>query len=133
MTRYADDIAAVLEMIQENGAPMTLTRPARVYDPRTGTFDDIAATETADGFAVRATESDTPILRVGALSGGTRHDTGTAEKREQANFLIPALGLAFAPEPDQVMQFASEAWDILAVETIAPDGTPILYIANGAK
>jgi len=120
---YELERAVAYELVEQFGGPCLIRRAARgTYTPSTDTFATPAGETTSGGVAVKVPpgtiEWRAPV---------------SVEDRESSDFIIPALTLNFQPEPGDVLDFASEAWDIVAAQPLDPDGTPIFFTVKGAK
>lgn len=114
MTIYADDIEGAQEDIKEAGALSWLVEPGAETGPENDPTP--GAPVPHDCWAVQ----DEWTLR---------ERGNTQIKATDKKFLLSTEGLSVTPNPSHKFAFAQGAeLEIVDVTTIAPDGTPIIYI-----
>lgn len=114
MSDYLQFIATVLRLIQDRGLAVTITyRTGGSYSPSTGTVT--VSTSTATAYGIFSSQERELFDANGELR--TRYDK---------KMLIAASGLT-EPKKNDTVTIGSQAYEIVAVTTVAPAGTAILY------
>jgi hypothetical protein len=117
-TKYQSQIDNALRLIQSKGMPLTLRKATG------GGVDPItqAATITYTSQMGHGVQ-----LPVGNVNKESSHLTGEQpRKRKAAKFLVAAKGLT-APEAGDELSVGDSMWEIATVDSLAPDGTPIIF------
>ena len=114
MIDYDDIASGAADALREAGAPVVLVRVAEgAYDPATGA----------------AALTETRINTIGAQFGyrASEIDGDTIRRGDRRILLVPAV----APAVGDVIEIGASRLRVLAVETVAPAGIPVLYKVQG--
>jgi hypothetical protein len=115
MVDYVRLAATASRLIQQNGAPVTLTKPVSdLYDPVTGSAD-ARSPLTFDGFAINDPEGD--YQQAFDDSGRKRQDFA------QLWVSMPDA----APEPGDAIEWKGQLMSVQAVTPLAPGPLTLLY------
>jgi hypothetical protein len=124
-TKYQSQIDNALRLIQAKGMPLTLRKATG------GGIDPVTQTDT------RTFTSQVGVgvnLPTGAVGKESSAKPGTVPAgRKAAKFLVAAKGLTFPPEAGDEITIGALAWEILSVDSLAPDGTPIIHTVIAAQ
>lgn len=117
--------ALAVRMIDKYGAFVTVTRVTPgAYDAAT----DTRATDTETSVAVRAVAKAVSVARATGL--GLSFEDAAMLAVSGQEFTIAADEAPFAPTPGMRITSATGAvFDVIAVETAAPNGVPIVHFA----
>lgn len=109
---YADELSTVAELLEEFGANATLTRTTgSTFDPVAGSYSG-GTPVVIEGNGVQLDYIRTEI-------------DGTVIQRGDVKFYFePANG---EPLIDDVCEFAGKSYRVINSETLAPNGTHLLY------
>ena len=117
----APDVAAqtdVLQAFTAEGRPCVYSRSAgQTYDASTGGMTAGAT----NAWAVQALQEEY----------SAREIDGTVIQRGDAKFMIP--GVSPAPLIDDTLTFAGVVWRIVNVNTLQPQGYPLLHTIQGRR
>lgn len=112
MADYARHIAKAAAKIARYGSMAEFVSTEPAYDPISGQM--IGGEKIEQAMAV-LTKPDQKALASGSIQYG------------DAILLVPAGGLSERPKPGGIARMSSRTWRIVAIDEVAPDGTPILY------
>ena len=121
MSIYAETAKRTLAAITKKGAVVTFpgTASPGTYNP---TADSWSGAGNTDAIG-RAVQVDGDPDRFAALN---------LVLSNPVTLLIAARGLSVTPRPGMSMTWANVTYTIKDVETVGPDGTPILYAVIGS-
>lgn len=115
---YSNPAATALRLLTKFGRSVTLRKQtAGAYNPATSS----------------ATITNTDYTGTGALFDfnervlGTQFADGTTVEQGDKFLLLAPSGITVAPEPNDLLIFGSDTWNVMNVKTVAPAGTPVLY------
>lgn len=108
-----------LAAIARKGATVSFNTSAGIYDPVTDTWSG----GTSGNALGKAVQTANDLQQLVALSLVTE---------KTVTLLVAARGLTVTPDRGEHFTWAGVDYTIREVETIAPDGTPILYRVVGA-
>lgn len=127
---YAESRADADELLEEFGASGTLRRVTQTFNENTG-----AVTEDTTDATVNAVLL--PMADAGRMFGaGDRVFSDLfdgATKRERRFGLVSAEGLSSTPKTGDHLIVASVTWEVLGVDTLAPDGSTAVLHSMGLQ
>lgn len=121
--KYAPQARGAEALIARKGAVVTLSRGSGGYDPVTGQHGP--STETTTSVAVAKKPSGADVTRFQALS---------MVPLPTLLLIIAGRPLAFAPMPNDRVEWAGDTYTVRDVATLAPDGADaILYSVAASR
>lgn len=119
MTKYSNEINKVYDRIKDKGLSIILQVKATggVFDPETETYTE-STYANYPTYAVITNVKD---------SYGGRKDEIQGTKM----FLIPAKGLDIVIDPQYQIKVGNDIYEIMNVDIVEPDGSPIMYKCEG--
>ena len=121
-SQYDDDIQGAAEAIADAGSTVVFTRTVNSFDEASGDTVPVVTTSTGSAIRVRATFRELAKMEAGGLV-----------LANSIVVVVAAQGMAFDPEQSDPFTFAGTTYIVsFPVDTVAPDGTPILYRVIGA-
>lgn len=129
---YAAAAASALELIQEFGQSVTMTRTSA------GTFDP-----GAGSISGATTQTQTVVVVSLPASGGTVQAFDDRLRQEliagrlRFFYMAPTLAdgsaLTFVPKPGDLLTFEGKKWELAGSTPLNPAGTPVLYNIAAAE
>jgi len=124
-TKYQSQIDSALRLIQSKGMPLTLRKATG------GGIDPVTQVDTTTFTSQVAVGVQLPV---GNVNKESSHLTGEKPvKRKAAKFLVAAKGLSVIPEAGDELSILNSMWEIMSVESLSPDGTPIIFTIIAAQ
>jgi hypothetical protein len=118
-TVYASDIVNAAADIAAAGTALTFTRNTSTYNPATD--GSTPSTSTSSSVAI-GVKSNWQKFQAMGLSISTPQ-----------TLKVAASGMTFDPLPGDTFVWNGFVYAVVNVETLAPDGTPILYTVIGNR
>lgn len=112
MADYSRYVIKAEEKIAQFGASADFVLSGQEYDPLSGIM---TGGEITVSVMALLTRPDKKALASGGVEYG------------DAVLLVSAAGLPDKPEPGALVRMGKRSWRIVALDEVAPDGTPILY------
>lgn len=118
-TKYQSQIDNALRLIQAKGMPLTVRKATG------GGVDPVTQADTRTYTSYLANGVQLPV---GNINKESSHLSGEQPiKRKATKFLVAAKGLAATPEAGDELSVLDVLWEIVSVDALAPDGTPIIF------
>lgn len=118
-TKYQSQINSALRLIQAKGMPLTVCKTTG------GGIDPVTQVDTRTYTSYVGTGVQLPVGNIGKESSSV--DKTSATKRKATKFLVAAKSLPVRPEAGDELSILDSLWEIMSVDTLAPDGTPIIF------
>ena len=124
-TKYKSQLDAALRLIQAKGMPLSIHKTSGTgIDPVTQEDYRVQTSYVANGVQL-------PVSNIGKET--SNQAPNSPRKRKNTKFLVAAKNLSIVPEAGDSLSVLESVWEISTVDSISPDGVPIIFTIIAAQ